>query len=175
MPGPNDLYDLCAEWLAVCEAAVATTEAGAIENTFVSPGPPVWDCEQLTVHAGAAGEADTAPLSPPLVAGQRDRVQGAVHLVDLTATVLRCGAVPDDSGNISIEELDATARKTNADVWAIWNVTRSRHKDGSLFPSPGATRELIFQPAISVAAEGGVYGWVVQARVALGGYFEEAP
>lgn len=171
----TDLFDLCSEWLEVLKVAAASTPGGAIANAYVSPGPPAWDCEQLTVHAGGASEGDTLPLSPPLSPGHRDFVQGAVHLVNMTATILRCGAVPNNDGKISLDELEETARRIDADVWAAWNHTRSRHLDGTLFFSPSSRRELIYEAAIPLTAEGGVYGWEIPIRVQLGGYSVPAP
>src|SRR6266705_1969139 len=96
MSGPNDLFDICSEWLAACEAAVAPTEGGPIPRSFVSPGPPAWDCcPQLTVHGGYA-IADTLPLIPVLGPGHRSTDQGGVVLVPLVATVLRCVPTLED-------------------------------------------------------------------------------
>lgn len=168
MAGPNDLFDLAAEWLAVCEEAVATTVGGAIERAFVSPGPPAWDCcPQLTVHVGGPAEGDTAPLSPPLQPGHRTRQTAIVPLVPLTASVIRC--VP--SGEVPAElDLEAAAQAMSADVWAIWAHSRDAFGDGSLFPSSSGSRELIFDAAQVQAPSGGCAGWTIPVRVAVGGY-----
>src|SRR4051812_1224440 len=96
--GPNDLQALAAEWLAACTAALATTDEGAIDRSFVSPGVPAFDCcPQLTVHVGGPAEGATAPLAPPLQPGHRTSI-GVVPLVPLTATVIRCIPGMTDSG-----------------------------------------------------------------------------
>jgi hypothetical protein len=168
--GPADLYDLAAEWLAACELAVASAPGGAIAYAFVAPGSPALDCELLAVWAGGPIEAETAPLSPPLAPGHRDTVQGAVHLVNLTCCVVRCSPVGDDQGRApSAAEYEAVARQTMGDVWAIWNFTRQRHRDGSLFAS-GHQREVFLEPAYPLPIQGGLAGWQVPIRVQLDGY-----
>lgn len=172
MAGPSDLFDLAAEWLEVCRAAVATTAGGAIERAFVSPGAPAWDCcPQLTVHVGGPAEGDTAPLSPPLQPGHRTQQVGIVPLVPLTATVIRCVPISDAQGNPPIPSLlEASAQEIDEDIWAIWAHTRSAFHDGDLFASPSGSRELVFDPAFSDAPEGGCAGWQIPLRVAVGGY-----
>lgn len=171
MAGPSDLFDLAAEWLEVCKAAVATTAGGAIERAFVSPGAPAWDCcPQLTVHVGGPAEGDTAPLSPPLQPGHRTQQVAVVPVIPLTATVIRCVPGPDASGNPpGVALLEAAAQAIDEDVWAIWAHTRFRFHDKTLFASP-SSRELVFDPAFSEAPEGGCAGWQIPLRVAVGGY-----
>lgn len=166
------LFDLAAEWKAVCEEAVASTVGGEIEHSFVSPAPPAIDCvPQLAVYPGGPAIADTQPLSPPLIAGARDRVSGTVHLVNLTCVVVRCSPTQDNDGNPpSIDDIETAARETSEDVWAIWNFTRQRHKSGDLFPSGGNSRELFLDPAFPVPPGGDAVGWQIPIRVALGGY-----
>lgn len=169
---PTDAFDLCAEYLAACEAAVATAPGGTILRAYVSPGPPPFDCApQLTVHAGGPAESDTAPLSPPLVIGERTRLQGAVFQMLMTATVIRCAPVIDDNGILpTTTEMEAAAVETISDVWAIWNFCRTEIRDGTLFASPSGRREVFFDPAIPVPIEGGTAGWSIPVRVQLDGY-----
>ncbi|MFL5309680.1 MAG: hypothetical protein ACJ79H_04410 [Myxococcales bacterium] len=173
--GPLDLYALCREWLDVCELAVASTPGGAIARSFVSPGMPAWDCPpQLTVHAGGPAEADTLPLQPPLAPGMRPSTAGSVHIINMTATVLRCSPTVKQAGKSfklpSPAALEATARECDADVWALWAWTRRAYQAGFLFPSEDRRRELFFDPAVPVRTAGGASGWEIQIRVALGGY-----
>lgn len=176
MPGPwDDLFDVCSEWLAACEAAVATTDAGAIDRSFVSPGPPAWDCcPQLTVHGGYA-IADTAPLIPTLAPGHRSTVQGGVVLVPLVATIIRCiPTLGDYSGSEFVPKaaLEASAMSTHADLWAILNHTWDQHSRGILFAPE--SRELFFDPAVPLVPAGGCAGWQIQIRVSLYGYQESS-
>lgn len=175
MAGPTDLYSLCAEYLAACKTAVASTPGGPITRAFVCPGVPAWDCcPQLTVHAGGPAEADTLPLQPPLAPGERPAVQGAVHLVNMTATVLRCTPTLEEDGQNLIlpseAALEAAAVETLSDVWAIWATVRGLYRAGTLFATDAGRRELFFDPAVPVRPAGGCAGWEIQIRVALGGY-----
>lgn len=174
MAGPSDLFDFAAEWLTTCADAVATTVGGAIDRSYVSPGPPAWDCcPQLTVHVGGPSEGDTAPLAPPLQPGHRTRQVGIVPLVPLTATVIRCVPITDGNTPPTAAVLEAAAQEVDEDVWAIWAMTRQRFEEGTLFPSPSGSRELIFQPALVSAPEGGCAGWQIPVQVAIGGYRPE--
>jgi hypothetical protein len=169
----TDLYDLCREYLEACEEAVVLAPAGAIDRAFVSPGPPAWDCcPQLTVHAGGPSQADTAPLGPPLQIGHRISDPGAVNLVTMTATVLRCSPTLGDEGDAIVlpdaAELDASAEEVLGDVWAIWNHLATRKLAGTLWAPK--ERELIFDPAVALNPAGGCSGWQIQIRVQLGGY-----
>lgn len=168
----TDLFDLCAEYLAACQAALAGTPGGAIERAYVSPGSPVIDCPaQLTVHAGGSSEASTAPLSPPLSPGHRGRVQGAVYLARMTATVARCVPVFTEDGEApAAVDLEAAANMTSADVWAIWNHIRTECMAGALFASPSGMREVLLDDAIPLDPSGGVAGWLIPIRVQLDGY-----
>lgn len=170
MAGPGDLYDLAAEWLAVCVDAVATAPGGPISYAFVSPGSPPLDCEMLAVWAGGPIEAETEPLRPPLSPGFRIEKYGAVHLVNLLCCVVRCSPVGDERGNApTIAQYQATAAETLGDVWAIWNWTRQRKRDGTLFPS-AHDRELFLEPAYPLPIQGGLAGWQIPIRVQLDGY-----
>lgn len=167
--GPTDLFDLNAEWLAACEAALATTDGGTPARSFVSLGPPAWDCcPQLTVHSGYA-LADTAPIGPPLSAGHRTTVQGGVYLVPLVATVIRCVPTLEDNGDPpTAADLEAAAMTGMADAWAITNHTWDQHAKGILFAP--VEREMFIDPTVPLQQAGGCGGFQIQIRVALYGY-----
>jgi hypothetical protein len=174
----TDLYDLCVELLDACAEAVTST-GFPIERAYVSPGPPPWDCEQLTVHAGGPVPGDTAPLQPPLQPAHRVDAVGQVNMVTLVATVVRC-CVPimdeDAQGPWypPAADIEAAAKVTLDDVWAIWNHVATRKRDGTLFAWPDRaghqTRECAFDPAFPIATSGGCAGWQLQFRVQLSGY-----
>lgn len=175
MSGVDDLYTLCREYLDACAAAVATAPGGAIARAYVATALPAFDCEQLTVHAGGPAEGDTAPLQPPLQLGHRADNVGAVHLINMTATVCRCAPVITSKGqtvlNPNIAQMEAHSRITLGDLWAIWNYIRARYRDDTLFTTTmGRRRELFFDPAVAVNTAGGITGWQVQIRVQLDGY-----
>lgn len=169
MSGPNDLFDAAAEWLALCEAAVATTTGGAIPRSFVSLGPPSWDCcPQLSVHA-AVLLADTQPFVPLIAPGHRMNVQDALALVPLVATVLRCVPTFEDSGDPpSTSAMEAAAMAGYADAWAILSETWQGKRDGTLFAPK--ERELFIDPIVPLTQAGGCGGFQIQIRVQLNRY-----
>jgi hypothetical protein len=174
--GPSDLYDLCSDYLAACEQAVATTDGGAIARSFVSPGPAAIDCpDQLAVWSGGPLEADTAPLSPPLQLGRRaspGESGHAVHLVNLTCLVTRCAPTVKSGGEMpNPAELEAAGKQHLQDVWAIWNVVRALYRAGAVFTrDDGIQRELFFDGAIPLLPQGTAMGWQVPIRVQIDGY-----
>lgn len=171
--GVGDLYTLCAELLAACEEAIAAAPGGPIGRSFVAPGPPAWDCcPQLTVHAGGPAEGDTAPLDPPLQPGHRHADAGAVNLVQMTATVIRCVPTVEALGVFPpAAAMDAAAQQTLGDVWAIWNHLRSRYRARTIFTRPdGERREVFFDPAAALNPAGGCAGWEIPVRVQMDGY-----
>lgn len=174
MPGPNDLQDLASEYLAAAEQAVATTIGGPISRSYISPGLPSFDCgaDEISVYVGPAAEGPTSPLSPPLVVGLRSVHTEKVNLVALTCTVVRCVPTVGGTGQMpSASAIEAAAAKTNADLWAIWNVVPAFYRAGQIFTrSDGEQRLLIFDPAVPLDPSGGVGGWRVQIRVELDGY-----
>lgn len=174
----SDLYDTCLTLLQACYEALELTPAGAPDRTFVSPGVPAWDCcPQLTVHAGGPAQGDTAPLQPPLQPGHRVGDGMVVNLVAMTATIIRCAPTVETQGQVAVFpsalELDAAAQIMLSDCWAIWNYLKTRKREDLLFPPK--TREMFFDPAVSLGASGGCVGWEMQFRVQLGGYRTDAP
>ena len=180
----TDLFDLCHELLEACSEALAFTPGGTIDRVYVSPGSPPWDCTQLTVYAGGPVVGDTAPLQPPLQPGHRVDDVGQVNLITLVATVIRCCVPMPTTDNQDVwfppaDEIEAVARQTLADVWAIWNHVATRKRNGTLFAWPDRpnhqTRECFFDPAFPVNTSGGCAGWQMQFRVQLSGYDTSTP
>jgi hypothetical protein len=174
MPGISDLHDLCLEYLDACDAALAETDAGSLTRTYVSPGPPAFDCEQLTVHTTGPAQADTLPLIPPLAPGLKPRLQGRVYLASLVATVIRCVPVLEQQGQTQLlpdpAAMEAAAKTLNEDMWSIWNHVGHLVKENLLFADNGHRREVFFEPAIPILTSGGFGGWEILLRVQIGGY-----
>ncbi len=146
---------------------------GPIDRCYVAPGVPAWDCcEQLTVHVGGPAIGDTAPLLPPLQPGHRVQQTGTVNLVTVTATVLRPSPVPTQyEGGLEapdVSDLEEAARATCGDVWTIWQHLKTLKRNGTLFAPD--TREMYFDPAVSLTTQGGCSGWGMQFRVQLDGF-----
>lgn len=171
----TDLYDTCEELLVVCADAVKPTPGGPFTRAYVSPGPPAWDCEQLTVHSVGPAIGDTQPLQPPLQTLHRVSTTGFVNLVTLIVTPLRCVTTIGKNGEIPIAppavSLVADADKLYADLWAIVNTVKSRYRQGTLFSPVGcAKREFTLDPTVVLNTQGGLMGWQIQYRVQLDGY-----
>lgn len=170
MAGPGDLFALANEYLEACHTGLQDTAAGPPARYFISPGPPAWDCcPQLSVHVGGPMLADTFPLQPMLAPGHRVQTQGAVNLIALTATIIRCVPMVDDAGNLpQPAALDAASEIMCADLWAIWQFVKNGKRNGSLF-QPNE-REMFFDPAAAMNQQGGCGGWQITIRVQLDGY-----
>jgi hypothetical protein len=170
----GDLFALARELLDACEGIVATSPGGPIPRSFISPGLPALDCcPQLTVHVGGPAEADTSPLVYPLDPGHRTANLELLNLVQLTITVVRC--TPPSSGDEPLPQgsaLEDAAEEIDADLWCLWNELRQLHRSGALFDAPAGpgSRDLFFDPAVSLNPQGGCAGWLIPIRVQLGGY-----
>lgn len=158
------------EFQEVCLVALDDTPAGRPPCTYISPGPPPWDIlDCLVVHTSGPNVGDTFPLQPSLAPGHRVQTNGQVNLVAITATIIRCGVMPDEvGGGFDAERATTVARQTNADVWAIWNHVRSAKRRGALFAP--VERELFMDPAVALNQLGGAAGWAVTVRTSLDGY-----
>lgn len=173
MGASTDLNDVAAEYLEICNVALADTPGGQLDRRYVSVGLPAFDCcdpGQLTVHVGGALEADTAPVAPALQAGHRIQTTGVVNMIVLTATVIRCVPVASTDGkNVpTIVQLSAASEKIDADLWAIWNHLVHGKRTGVYF-APNE-RELVLEPAFAINTQGGCGGWQIPIRVQLSGY-----
>lgn len=165
----DSLYDLCREYLDAASAAISLTVGGPIGRTYIAAGPPAFDCEQVTVYAGGPAEATTEPLNPPLVPGYRVDVTGRVNLIAMTCTILRCSPSPDNRGNPpAVAALDAAARASLGDVWAVWNHIATLRLAGQLWMPK--TRAVFYDPAQMVNTSGGISGWQIPLRVELEGF-----
>ena len=182
MASPADLHNLAQAYLQVCIDAldtipVLTSETpallGAPARTYVSPGPPVWDCpEMLVVHVAPVNEADTTPGG--LDAGRRAARFARINQVALIGTALRCvpTGAQSSTGTYSppdVLELNEAAKQINADGWALWNhLFNAVHAEQLLT----LCDEVVFTAITPVIPSGGSAGWAVTARASLGGYEE---
>lgn len=173
MGAVTDLYDLAVEYLEACQAALALTPGGSIERAYVSPGSPAWDCcPQLTVFVGSTGQAATSPVGG-LSEGQRITKTGAINLIPLVATVLRCVPTAGEGPSWpSGPAQEAAARELLCDVWAIWNLLVRRKARNELFG--GRCREMMMSPSVPVGPSGACGGWDITVLVQLDGFDPEA-
>lgn len=164
-----DLFDLAQQYLDAVVLALADTPGGAPSVSYVSPGLPAFDCDQVTVHVGGPIIAPTTPPGGALGIDHRVTV-AEVDLIRMTAIVIRCCPVFDDDGNPPpAADQTAAARQTTSDVWAVWAHVKDDVRNKTLFGSANC-REFSFEPAIPVNIEGGLCGWQIPMHVQLDGY-----
>lgn len=173
---PGDLYDAACELLAAAADALEGAPGGPIDRVYVSPGVPAWDTpNQLTVHVGGAAEGVVSPGQPGLAEGHRVAVSGSVIMVPLTITVTRPVPVAGKGAN-SLPKPEAIQRASEVmlgDLWTIYNTLRNMKRRGQLFAAhdgSATTREMAFDPVVSLNPGGGVIGWQIPVRVQLDGY-----
>lgn len=173
MTDASSAYALAVELLQASQAIIAGTPGGAIDNAYISHGPPVYDCALLTVHAGVLQYAPSIRRGPPEGSVQPDPKMPVVLVVPLTITALRCAlAVPQGGLEISLPTGDETAsdaEKIYADGWSLMNGIRHRILADTLFPGYPC-RIWDFDNVTPVAPEGGFYGWMMNLYVQLDGF-----
>lgn len=155
------------ELLDLCDAAISTTVGGPIARSYISPGRPPWDCEQITVHLSSLGDAPFAVTSS--VGGGRRHITGATNLLGFAITVVRdCVPTIDDRGLFPDEaDIQLSAVEGHEDVWAIWTAVRLAQMDGTLFG--GTCDHLFFDGAVALDTEGGFAGFEILFRVEIAG------
>lgn len=166
-----DLDALCHELLDASVESLDTLIAlgleGAPARRFVSPQQPQLECcddGQLSVNAAAVNDMNTTPGG--LAAGNRNRY-GKVNVVLLLVTIARCVHVTDERGNPpTVEELNADAAQTNADVWALWNHLYDMWRAEELFSLCGNVVFEGFRPL----PPSNCAGWVGSFKIRLDGY-----
>lgn len=153
--------------LAVCEAALATTDAGVPDRVFLSPSPPIWDCcPFLNVYVAGLREETTSPISPIAETALRGKF-GNVILATYVITAVRCAPVPAGlNGLPSVADIQASAIEVEQDGWALWNGIRHAHADGVIFDRCIGVH---FDGGSPIAEQGGCVGWQFQIRASIPG------
>ena len=166
--GPEDLQDLCQEFLDACVESLDTIPVfapglgGAPERSYISPGQSADDCcPQLTVWAQQVGES---PNSPGSFRG-KSAIDGQINVVTLIARIVRCVETKGDPPPVA--SLQESAEQINADGWALWNHLYSMVRADELFSLCG---EVFWDGMRSITPSGGCGGWVLALRVELDGY-----
>lgn len=172
----DTLYDLAAELLGFCAAALDTLPVGAPDRQYVSIGPPAFDCEQLTVHVLQVGEAATSPANTPLDRMRRAVTVPRIDLSFMVVTIVR-DCYPGPSGANAnrppeVADLDAAARIISADGWLLWNIVPAALAAGELW---GACNFTGWEPMQPVPAQGKVAGWTFPLQVKIDGFTPVLP
>ena len=165
----TSMYDLAAEFLAAVVAAMATTDAGAPDRSYISLGEPVFDtlCAQAIVHVGGSTEGATGPSSPPEGLGLRHS-RGRINLIAMTAWALRCVSIQDGQVPVTDAQFSADAKAGYEDGWAIWNYINRAIDSESLFG--GACADVHMDGGLAITPSGGLGGWRFMIRAELSGY-----
>lgn len=170
----TSMFDLAGEFLSAVTAAMATTDAGAPDESYITLGDPAWDtlCGQAVVMIPQLGEGATNPSSPPEQTGMR-HTRGRINLVSMVAYAVRC-AVSVDSQNLppfqapSTDTLTAIAKAGYEDGWAVWNYVNRAIDRHELFGGPCIDAHM--EAGTPFTPEAGLGGWRFLVRVELGGY-----
>jgi len=167
--GPADLYALAEDYLGACVEALDTIpgspdlspeSVGAPARAFIAAGTPAADCcPQLTVHAVPIVEGGRAPLNAATL---------HINRVTLVATLFRCAASQDNSGNPpSALEQETVSEQVFADRWALWNYVWNKWRAGLLFEECGDVLNWVLA---QLPPSGGCVGTTLTVTVSLQGY-----
>ncbi len=172
---PEDLQDLCVEFLAAATAALDTIPGfapvleGAPERTFINAGQPAFDCcPFLGVNVSPIREAATNPLG--LAAGTRHRQNFRKNHVGVYVWVARCSATGVNGQPPTAEALTDVAAQVNADGWALWNYMWNINRPGSADPIVSLCNEWFMDSMTPLQPQGGCSGWLLSIRAELAGY-----
>lgn len=177
--GPGDLFALAAELLEVCTEALDTIQTfpdldelqGAPEYRFVSEAAPIADCcddGMLAVHVNNVTDMfarNSQPNAPK------------ANVPNLIVTVLRCLPLGDTDGDTytppSATEIEAAARQSLADGWALWNHIYNliRHEP-RLFLAHCQRADFVGMQSIR-PGDGQCGGWQLSFAAELSGYDED--
>lgn len=171
----STLHDFAQLLLETSAEALDTVHAfdpafdGAPTRQFVSPGAPVHDCEQLSVHVPLLLPGATSPGG--LDEGER-HLHGLMNLPTFVVTLVRC--IPVASGDVGIDyrapsaaSLSTAAQQLDYDAWALWNHLYWAQSSGLLL---SLCDNVFFDGISAIVPSGGFGGWTAQVRAALDGY-----
>lgn len=166
----STVYDWAVELLAVAEAALATTDAGVPERSYVTFAVPVLDCpEQLTVDVRMIGTDVTSPTGPRQAQGHLTQYGHLVPIATFVITAVRCVPTVTEGGIIPLaSDLQVAAKVIDEDGWAILNMLTQVISAGTLW---GGRCTTIQRPnGTPVAGQGGSAGWTFSLTPMLDGY-----
>lgn len=173
MAGPQDLQTAMQLLLDTAEESLNTIPifapglGGAPERSYINAGQPAYDCcDQLTVNAWIIREAPTAA---GLDMGIKHRFDYRINHVGAQVSITRCLDTDSLTQPPPEADLQALARQTNADGWALWNHFWNEARAGLLVT---ICDEVFFDALTPVQPSGGCAGWVLNLRLQLAGYNE---
>ena len=163
----DTLGEQAAALLNLSEAALALTDAGAPERSYVSPSDPAFDCCPF-LAVWVAGLTEETTLAGPGGASTGHRtLAGSVILATYQVLAVRCAPSPGGNGSIpAITEIESVAWQVEQDGWSLWNTLRQGIRDGTIF---GMCSEVHFDTGVPIAEQGGCVGWRFTIRAAISG------
>lgn len=169
-PPLDRLYVLATELLEAASDAlqpdsydVGEIRTGPPDRQFVSFGPPVADCPQLTVHVAAMRNAQRPMQSGTPIPGTR--ALPAVPMAIMTVTLFREVSIRRDGSPPAADVLDAEAMDLLIDGMAMNDTLLRKWGVGELFSS--LEQEAVnWTPGLQVSApQGGIAGWTLTIEV----------
>lgn len=167
------MYQIAEDFLNAIVDAMATTDAGTPDRSFVAPSQPVFEtnCAQAAVQVLSLTEEGTRDTSPAMQPGLR-HARGRVNLVGMVGYAIRCADISEGNQNVYQPLFDATlsgqAKAVYQDGWAIWNYVTAAIRANILFQGPCG--DVHFDGGVPMTAQGGLVGWQFTVRAELAGY-----
>lgn len=166
----SGLDDAAHELLDACLLLLVDTDGGVPGRSYVSPGLPADECDQIVVWSDAIGDENTSPLSPAPQSGHR-QTTGRVVLATLKIRIIRCVQTTDPQSQgrkpADVVGLESAASLGNQDAWVLWCGLMAMVRRELLFTK---CREIHWDSCQAIPTEGNVAGWELTVRVALPGF-----
>lgn len=163
----DTLGEYADEVLGVAELALATTDAGTPDRSYVTAWTPALDCcPALICQVLPLREAPTSPLSPAEETALRTKF-GSVVLATYVIWAIRCAAEPfGNEGLPRVEDITVVAHQVMQDGWALWNGIRKAQQTGNLFDG---CLGMHMDGAVSIPEQGGCVGVTLTLRASIAG------
>lgn len=160
------LTEYAQQVLTVAEQALALTDAGVPDRSYISASAPAFDCcPFVAVTVAGLAEASTSPLSP-VEASARRHAFGNIILASYTLVAVRCSPSMDGNNFPAVADLEASAVEVQQDGWMLWNHLRSAVKNGDIFTDCEGVH---FDGGQPIRDEGMCVGWIFRIRAMIPG------
>ena len=161
-------YQYAEEVKELLEAALAETEEGAVDKSYVYWGRPAIyvGCDQLVVSGWNIGESNT--VGQPSSGGVR-HIHGRVNLIGFLVTVARaCAPTFTDEGDPPTDaDLSAAGERMHDSAWACWTRIYQAANAKTLFE--GKSRELFMDGLRSLDTSGTMMAFELEFRAEIYG------
>lgn len=181
MAGPLDFDFVAAELLDVAVESLNTLPdyglglstpivlLGAPDRQYVSPGQPVLDCPQVTVHGSRLGEDNELGTTKAAAAQW-------VNMAEFTVQVVRCITVIEGTRSKpktpAAETLMIDGRQGNADAWVVWMGLHTARKLGRI---TDLCQRMVVERGTPLTPSGALNGWQFVVQTQIDGYTVDLP